>query len=90
MNNNSNEAVSQNDSIEKLLLDKSFNELKERCSKINVFEILNLTRAEIRHSRMLCWLLDPEENHGMGDLFLRNILKNIDKKNIIIKKNLKE
>lgn len=59
-----------------LLLDPAFRELQNRCSKINVFEILNLTRAEIRHSRMLCWLLDPEENHGMGDLFLRNILNN--------------
>jgi len=29
---------------------------------VNIFEILGITSAEIRHSRILAWLLDPRES----------------------------
>ncbi|MFY3455545.1 PD-(D/E)XK nuclease family protein [Achromobacter xylosoxidans] len=41
----------------------------------NLFEALNITRQEIRHSRFLAYLLDPNETHGLGDQFLRAILR---------------
>ncbi|GAB1843317.1 hypothetical protein MyNCGM152_40810 [Achromobacter xylosoxidans] len=41
----------------------------------NLFEALNITRQEIRHSRFLAYLLDPNETHGLGDHFLRAILR---------------
>ncbi len=37
---------------------------------LNIFNVLKLTRTEIRHSNMLAWLLDPNENHGLGTSFL--------------------
>lgn len=40
----------------------------------NIFEALNITKQEIRHSRFLAYLLDPQESHGLGDRFLRRIL----------------
>lgn len=40
--------------------------LNEWTSKFNMFDILKITRAEIRHSNVLGWLLDPNENHGLG------------------------
>ena len=40
----------------------------------NLFEALNITRQEIRHSRFLAYLLDPNETHGLNDRFLRAIL----------------
>ena len=36
-------------------------------SKRNLFDILKISRTEIRHSNMLAWLLNPSENHDLGD-----------------------
>lgn len=43
--------------------------------KFNIFDVLKISRAEIRHSNMLGWLLDPNENHGLGDKFLKALFK---------------
>jgi hypothetical protein len=43
-------------------------------SKFNIFEAVGMVRQEIRHSRFLANLLDPNEAHGLGDRFLRSIL----------------
>ncbi|WP_410547546.1 PD-(D/E)XK nuclease family protein [Achromobacter sp. SIMBA_011] len=40
----------------------------------NLFEALNITRQEIRRSRFLAYLLDPNETHGLNDRFMRAIL----------------
>lgn len=42
--------------------------------RFNLFEALNITKQEIRHSRFLAYLLDPHEAHGLGDRFLRGLL----------------
>lgn len=49
--------------------------------RFNIFDILKISRTEIRHSNMLSWLLDPNENHGLGDKFLKNTLIQILKEN---------
>jgi hypothetical protein len=42
----------------------------------NIFNILGVTRAEVRtHSAFLCHLLHPGESHGQGTLFLRTFLE---------------
>ncbi|MBQ9847306.1 MAG: PD-(D/E)XK nuclease family protein [Clostridia bacterium] len=43
----------------------------------NFFEIAKISRAEIRHSNILAWLMDPMENHGMGDKFLQGICQEL-------------
>ena len=43
--------------------------------KFNIFDVLKISRTEIRHSNMLGWLLDPNENHGLGDKFLKALFK---------------
>lgn len=43
----------------------------------NIFEILKISSAEIRHSNFLSWLLDPKAGHGLGPLFLQKILRKI-------------
>ena len=50
--------------------------LHEWTNDINIFNILKLDRAEIRHSNMLSWLLDPNGTHGLGDKLLKKILIN--------------
>ncbi len=46
-----------------------------RKSKFNLFQVLGYRRLEDAHSRMLRWLLDPDEAHGLGDSFLRALLR---------------
>ena len=41
---------------------------------LNIFNILELQRNEIRHSNMLSWLISPNETHGLGDKFLKKLL----------------
>jgi hypothetical protein len=45
--------------------------------KPNIFQILSITRAEIRHSNFLAWLLDPNESHKLGGLFLKRFLREV-------------
>lgn len=36
--------------------------------------VVGASRAEVRHSAMVAWLLDPSAGHGLGDRFLRAFL----------------
>lgn len=44
---------------------------------LNFFEVARISRAEIRHSNMLAWLMDPMESHGLGDKFLQGIFQEL-------------
>jgi len=47
----------------------------ERCQReFNAFSALGVTTAEIRHSRVLGWLLDPQGSHGQGASYLKRFL----------------
>ncbi len=52
-------------------------QLSAYLATFNVFRVLKVEKAEIRHSNVLAWLLDPAESHGLRDVFLRRILSNI-------------
>lgn len=49
-------------------------ELETLFTEFNLFEVLGVSKAEIRHSRVIAWLLDPHGSHGLGDTFLRGFL----------------
>lgn len=67
--------TSDEQALNKLLLDTAcFNDLDEWANQFNLFDVLKITRNEIRHSNVLSWLLDPNANHGLGDAFLKQIL----------------
>ena len=55
--------------------------LKKYTEKVNLFDVLRVSRTEIRHSNFLAWLLDPNANHFLGDKFLRVFFTEILKKN---------
>jgi hypothetical protein len=48
--------------------------LSAKLSIFNLFDVLRIADAEIRHSNVLAWLLDPAENHGLRETFLRRFL----------------
>ena len=49
--------------------------LSEWTSKFNLFEILKISTMEIWHSKMLAWLMNPNENHGLGDHIIRGFIQ---------------
>lgn len=53
---------------------ESFEKLSKYSTRINIFDVLKISRTEIRHSNMLGWLLDPNESHGLKDAFLYGVL----------------
>lgn len=64
-----------------LLLDiDCLKKLEEWTNDINLFDVLKISNLEIRHSNILAWLLNPNENHGLGDLFIRKFIIGIAQK----------
>lgn len=60
--------------IESLLVDRSFHSLERDSAESNVFEIIGRSWDELTHSRMLTWLLNPNESHGLGTGFIGGFL----------------
>lgn len=70
--------LTNEEALQNFLLDIGcLDELLPWTGKFNMFDVLKISRTEIRHSNMLGWLLNPNENHGMGDIFLKGILQRL-------------
>ncbi len=68
--------------LEKFILNNpELERLEGMLSDFNMFETLNLIHAEIRHSNVLSWLLNPTQNHGLGSYFLNLFLKHFISEN---------
>lgn len=77
-NNDSMENVALRRKLDAFLVDNAELEaLNSRLGAFNIFRVLRVERAEIRHSNVLAWLLNPNENHGLGDRFLRRFLSRL-------------
>ncbi|MFP7492966.1 PD-(D/E)XK nuclease family protein [Terribacillus saccharophilus] len=57
--------------------DQSFQLLNQQVNSFNSLKILKLRNHEIRHSNILSWLLNPRENHGLSDYFLKKIVEHL-------------
>ncbi|WP_028296274.1 PD-(D/E)XK nuclease family protein [Olivibacter sitiensis] len=57
--------------------DKTVDKLRLGLKDPNIFQILGIAGHEIRHSNFLAWLLDPNEGHGLGSIFIQKILREI-------------
>ncbi len=75
-----------NDNIAKILKDFLLN---IEClsplekSSFNIFDVLKIARTEIRHSNVLAWLLNPNENHGFGKAFIARLNSYIAKDGLV-------
>ena len=56
---------------------EELDQLETILDHFNIFKSLDLVRQEIRHSAFLRWLLDPSETHGLGDYWLRQLLRRV-------------
>jgi hypothetical protein len=59
------------------IADPDFERLELTMREPNIFRALAIERHEIRHSNFFAYLLDPRENHGLGDILLRKFLRDI-------------
>ena len=50
-------------------------ELGQRLRRFNAIRLLGVERAEVPHSNVLAWLLDPRSAHGVGGTFLELLLR---------------
>lgn len=64
-------------SYDKILKDEDFDKLDLGLKNPNIFEILRITKNEIRHSNFIIWLLDPNQSHKLGDIFLKRFLREV-------------
>lgn len=65
------------DFYDDLLKDPDFDRLDLELKNPNIFQILKISNNEIRHSNFLSWLLDPNQSHKLGDVFLKRFLREI-------------
>jgi hypothetical protein len=53
--------------------------------RFNVFEAIGFVHQEVMHSYFLAFLLDPRQNHDLGDLFLKGFLESVkDSSNVML------
>jgi len=68
--------IEEEKALKDFLLDiECLDRLSEWTSKFNIFNILKISQTEIRHSNVLSWLLNPNENHGFNDSVLRGFIQ---------------
>lgn len=62
---------------DKLLKDVDFDKLDLGLKNPNIFQILRISKSEIRHSNFFSWLLNPNQSHKLGDIFLKRFLREV-------------
>ncbi|MFB5934813.1 PD-(D/E)XK nuclease family protein [Peribacillus castrilensis] len=60
---------------------KEFARLHQKFHQFNPLKVLRVDQFEIRHSNVLAWLLDPNENHQLGSFFLKKLLSRLVTRN---------
>jgi hypothetical protein len=71
------ESVDVERALAAAITDPDFEMLELTMREPNIFRALAIERHEIRHSNFFAFLLDPRENHGLGDILLRKFLRDI-------------
>jgi hypothetical protein len=62
---------------DRIINDVDFDKLELGLKNPNIFQILRISKNEIRHSNFLSWLLNPNESHKLGDIFLKRFLREV-------------
>lgn len=57
-----------------MIYSREFEELNRLFKTFNPLKVLRMDNHEIRHSNVLAWLMDHEENHGLNSVFLEKLI----------------
>ena len=70
--------VSAQKVLEELVVNNpDLEKLEALLDQFNVFEVMGVVRQELRHSDFLTFLLDPQQQHGLKDAFLKRLLQKV-------------
>lgn len=61
----------------RLLSNESFMKLDKLLNRFNIFEATDMGRREIKHTKFLSYLLNPNESHGLGEAFIKNFITRV-------------
>ena len=68
----------EEEALKDFLLDiDCLKQLDDWTDDFNLFDLLRITNIEIRHSNILAWIFDPNENHGLGDSFIKYFITKV-------------
>ncbi len=72
------EIIDQQKLLDAFLVDnRELEELNARLANFNLFNVLKIAQAEIRHSNVLAWLLTPGATHGLSDIFFKRFMSRL-------------
>ena len=60
-----------------IITDHDFEKIELSLREPNIFRALSIERKELRHSNFIAYILDPRENHGLKEIVLRKLLRDI-------------
>lgn len=63
------------DDLQAFERDERLKQLEDALSKFNIFDAIGATHRELWHSDFLAFLLNPKQNHGLGDEFTKQLLR---------------
>ena len=64
-----------NEQILEMYNDSVYQGLKAYYEKTTIFNVLGVERSENRHSAFLCWLLNANASHGLGEEPMKKLLR---------------
>ena len=64
-----------NEKILGMYNDNTYQGLKAYYDKTTIFNVLGVERSETKHSAFLCWLLNANASHGLGDEPMKKLLR---------------
>ncbi len=71
-----------------IITDHDFEKIELSLREPNIFRALSVERKEIRHSNFIAYILDPRENHGLKDIVLRKLLRDIFSESKSLNRNI--
>ena len=63
--------------IANMIYSRQFEELDRMFKAFNPLKVMRMDSHEIRHSNVLAWLLDHEENHGLNSVFIEKFISKL-------------
>ena len=65
-------------SLEAFVMDNTdLERLESLVTQFNIFEAIGVVSQELSHSNFLAYLLDPQQNHGLKDVFVKKLLQRV-------------
>lgn len=74
--------------LESIIRDHDFEMIELSLREPNIFRSLSIERREIRHSNFIAYILDPRESHGLGDVVIRKLLRDIFSDSKVVTRNI--